>query len=262
MSLIWKLQVTSLEVIFKHSTRSVWFGTFKKWRSVAIVVVMDLRDSKRAKQGDRGYTSGSPPSSRPSSLDAPASASKGLVASSSAASPSDEGEIKATSSESRSSAAARSHSSTKRGCPSGLAYSSAPWLGLHRLRPSPTGAATLSFRLRGPLASLISRDESLQPPALCRWPLPLLRRHRPWSSPLQISLGGPKPQGSPGPRILTISWTRESLVLTSALIKLAKGHGTSEEVPLAPGVVAAAPQEGVRCTCWARVRSPVDRLPN
>ncbi|KAJ8432915.1 hypothetical protein Cgig2_004589 [Carnegiea gigantea] len=63
--------------------------------------------------GNKGYTSGSPRSSHPSSSDAPASTSKGLVASSSAALPSYEGGINSTSSGSRPSTATRSHSSTK-----------------------------------------------------------------------------------------------------------------------------------------------------
>ncbi|KAJ8423410.1 hypothetical protein Cgig2_020947 [Carnegiea gigantea] len=114
--------------------------------------------------GDKGYTSSSLLSSRSSSSDTPASASKGLAASSSAASPSDEGGINSTSSESRPSAAAHSRLSTKR--------------------------SVSDIERRAPLAV-----GTLQPP------LPLRRRHQPWPSPPRRPSGGPKPQGSPGPRI-------------------------------------------------------------
>ncbi|KAJ8437036.1 hypothetical protein Cgig2_025883 [Carnegiea gigantea] len=110
-----------------------------------------------------GYTSSSPPSSRSSSLDAPASASKGLIASSSAASPLDEGGINSTSLGSRPSAASKYRSfensparlarpcRDRRGCPSNLTDSPAPWPGLHQPQPSPTSAAAPSFRFRDPL---------------------------------------------------------------------------------------------------------------
>ncbi|KAJ8452456.1 LOW QUALITY PROTEIN: hypothetical protein Cgig2_000045 [Carnegiea gigantea] len=59
------------------------------------------RKEKKKKEKERGYTLGSPLSSRPSPSEAPASASKGLVASSPAPSPSLKGGINSTSSGSR-----------------------------------------------------------------------------------------------------------------------------------------------------------------
>ncbi|KAJ8419882.1 LOW QUALITY PROTEIN: hypothetical protein Cgig2_000619 [Carnegiea gigantea] len=166
-----------------------------------------------------GYTSGSPPSSRPSSSDTPASASKGLVASSSAASPSDEEGINSTSSGSRPSAAAYLHSSTKhrpqntdrlrirlqglarpcggrRGRPSGLADSPAPWPGPHQSRPSPADAASL---FHGPLGPLGASYNAFAAGTL-RPPLPPGQRPQPLLSPPRTPLGGLKPQGRPSPR--------------------------------------------------------------
>ncbi|KAJ8437505.1 hypothetical protein Cgig2_007482 [Carnegiea gigantea] len=162
----------------------------------------------KVKQVKGGYTSGSPSSSRLSSSDPPASASKGFVASSPPASPSDEGGINSTSSRSRPSAAAPRPCRGRRGSSSGPADSPAPWLGQHRSWLSPAGAATLSFRLRDPqdmpvASHSVSDIERRAPPdsSTPQQPLPLLRRHRPWPSPLQIPLGGLKSRGKLAPRI-------------------------------------------------------------
>ncbi|KAJ8420669.1 LOW QUALITY PROTEIN: hypothetical protein Cgig2_025353 [Carnegiea gigantea] len=177
------------------------------------------------------YMSGSPLSSCSSSLDAPASASKGLVALSSVASPSDEGGINSTSSGSRPFAADRLRLFTKhrpqntscpqirpqglarpyggiQGCRSGLAGSLAPWLGPHQRRPSPADAAALSSQSRGPLGppvashsvSGIGRRAPLAP-ALRDSLHPLGQRPQPWLSPPRTPLGGPKSQRPPSPRI-------------------------------------------------------------
>ncbi|KAJ8449496.1 hypothetical protein Cgig2_002293 [Carnegiea gigantea] len=123
------------------------------------------------KTAGRDYTSGSPPSSCSSPSEAPALASRGLVASSSTTSPSVKGGIKSTSSRSRPFAAARSRSSTKPrnnghletrwqgsaqpcrgilGCQSDLAVSPPPWLGPHQPQPSPADAAALSCQPHRP----------------------------------------------------------------------------------------------------------------
>ncbi|KAJ8420066.1 hypothetical protein Cgig2_029000 [Carnegiea gigantea] len=123
--------------------------------------------------GDGDYTSGSPPSSCSSPSDAPALASKGLVVSSPAASPSDEGGINSTSSGSRPSTAARSHSSTK-----------------HRpLGPPATSHNVFGSGRRAPLAAGTPQQPS--PPG---------QRPQPWLSPPRIPLGSPRRQGLPSPR--------------------------------------------------------------
>ncbi|KAJ8420208.1 hypothetical protein Cgig2_025832 [Carnegiea gigantea] len=151
----------------------------------------------------------------------------------------------------------------RRGSPSGLADSPAPWLGLHRPQPSAAGAAAPFFGLRGPLGLPVASHSTS----------PSDSRHSataftPFAkaSAMAISssetLGGSEALGAARSQDLAISWTRESLMLTSALIKLAKGHEVSEEAPLAPAVMAPTPGEGVGCTCWAGVRSPDDRIPD
>jgi len=45
-------------------------------------------------------------------------------------------------------------------------------------------------------------------------------------------------------------------------MKLVEGRGVSEEAPLATGVTALVPWEGVGCACLAGVRSPDVRLPD
>ncbi|KAJ8445934.1 LOW QUALITY PROTEIN: hypothetical protein Cgig2_009863 [Carnegiea gigantea] len=218
------------------------------------------------------YTLGSPPSSRPSPSDAPASASRGLVASSLAASPSGKGGINSTSSGSRPSAAAHSCSSTKcrpqntshpkirlqglvrpcgdiQGCRSGPAGSLAPWLGPHQPQPSLADAAALSFRLHGPLGLLatshsVSDIKRALPAAGTLW-RPLTTSTMAISS--LETFGGPKAPVATKSQDLTISWMRESLTLGSALMELMEGRGVSEEAPLTTGVTALAPLEGVWC---------------
>ncbi|KAJ8427296.1 hypothetical protein Cgig2_002208 [Carnegiea gigantea] len=113
----------------------VRFGDKTKFKSLEVdFLVVDV---PMTYNGDGDYTSGSPPSSCLSSSDVPASASKGLVASSLVASPSDKGGINSTSSGSWPSTAVYSRSSTKRRCRCGLAGSPAPWLpGLDRISRS------------------------------------------------------------------------------------------------------------------------------
>ncbi|KAJ8421339.1 hypothetical protein Cgig2_019204 [Carnegiea gigantea] len=190
-------------------TRSVWkpnleacskcspwmrFGDKSKFKSLEVdFLVADVptaynpvpkqkAKTSTSKIGGRGLHVGSPPSLGPSSSDAPALASKGLVASSSAASPSDEGGINSTSSGSRPSAATRSRLSIK--CRSSensparvsktlrsLAGRPAPWLGPHQPRPSLADAVALSFRFCGPVvlpaaSHSVSDIERQVPPAI------------------------------------------------------------------------------------------------
>ncbi|KAJ8433412.1 LOW QUALITY PROTEIN: hypothetical protein Cgig2_026676 [Carnegiea gigantea] len=173
-----KNKFKNLEVDFLVVDVPTTYNVIVGWPTLHRVKAVPLPKQKMKtninKKGDGDYTSGLPPSSCPSSSDAPASASRGLVASSSAASPSDKGGIDSTSSGSRPFAATRSRSSTKhrpqntgrsqihlqglarlcggiQGCRSGLAGSPPPWLRPHQPRPSPADAAALSSRSRGPL---------------------------------------------------------------------------------------------------------------
>ena len=57
-----------------------------------------------------------------------------------------------------------------------------------------------------------------------------------------------------------MSWTRESLMLGSALMKLLEGREECKEAPPATAVEAPATRVGVWCPCPAAVRSPEDRL--
>ncbi|KAJ8437091.1 LOW QUALITY PROTEIN: hypothetical protein Cgig2_016445 [Carnegiea gigantea] len=260
----WKAQLRSAQQVLTkvNSTRMIRlpmrFGDKSKFKSLDVdFLVVDI---PTAYNGDGDYTSGSPPSSRPSSSDAPASASKGLVASSSAASPSDEGGINSTSSGSRPSAVAHSCLSIKcrpqnighlkirlrglarpcggsRGRRSGLAGSPAPCLdrisrGLLQL--------TLQLFLFGlPAAShSVSNIERRAPPAAdtLRRPLPLWQRHQPWPSPPRRPLGGLKPQGPPSPR--------RELDARVPLDEVGEGCRVNEQAPLATGFAAPAPLEG------------------
>ncbi|KAJ8429579.1 LOW QUALITY PROTEIN: hypothetical protein Cgig2_023785 [Carnegiea gigantea] len=168
--------------------------------------------------GLRGYTSGSLPSVQPSSSDAPASASKGLVASSSTVAHSDEGGINSTSSGSRSSATTCSRLSTKRRlhntghlrirlqglarpyggrqvCSSGFADSPGP----HQSRPSPADAVSI---FHGPLGPPRTSHYAfgigkrvLPAVGTLRRPSPPGERPLPLPSPPRTPLGGPKPLG-------------------------------------------------------------------
>ncbi|KAJ8431789.1 LOW QUALITY PROTEIN: hypothetical protein Cgig2_027957 [Carnegiea gigantea] len=190
----------------------VHFGDKNKFKSLEVdFLVVDVPTAHNVIIGrptlrrDGDYTSGSPLSSRSSSLDVLASASKGLVPSSSATPPLDKGRINSTSSRSRPFAAARSHSSTKcrpqnighpqirpqgsarpcggiRGCRTGLAGSPAPW----QPQSSPAGAAAPS-RSHGPLgpptaSHSVSGIERRASPAVGtpRQPLPPRQRPQPW----------------------------------------------------------------------------------
>ncbi|KAJ8423667.1 LOW QUALITY PROTEIN: hypothetical protein Cgig2_009288 [Carnegiea gigantea] len=73
---------------------------------------------------------------------------------------------------------------------------------------------------------------------------------------------GSEAPGAARSQDLTISWTRESLTLASALMKLAEGRGVSQEAPLATGVTAPVPWEGVGRACLAGVRFPDLRFPD
>ncbi|KAJ8435397.1 hypothetical protein Cgig2_009648 [Carnegiea gigantea] len=94
--------------------------------------------------------------------------------------------------------------------------------------------------LRPLTTSLILRDESLQPPALCNGLYPLAKTLAMAIS-FSETFGGSEAPGAARSQDLTISWTRESLTLASALMKMAEGRGVSKEPPLAPGVAAPAP---------------------
>ncbi|KAJ8419878.1 LOW QUALITY PROTEIN: hypothetical protein Cgig2_007494 [Carnegiea gigantea] len=132
-------------------------------------------------------------------------------------------------------------------------------------RPSPAVAVALSFRFYGPLSllpltvSMISRDEPLQPPAL-RDGLYPFGKDISHGHLLLGDLGWSEAPGAAKSQDLTISWMRKSLTIRSALMKLAEGHGMSEEAPLATRVAAPVPLEGVGGACLAGVRSPDDRL--
>ncbi|KAJ8441079.1 hypothetical protein Cgig2_020370 [Carnegiea gigantea] len=206
------------------------------------------------KTGGRGLRVGLSAVSRSSSSDASGSASKVLVASSSAASPSDEGRINSTSLggppqqpvQARPQSARRRQNTNhlkiclqglarpygdRRGCPSDLADSRATWPRLHQPWPYPTGIVAPSFRSCGPL-DLPTTSYSVPD----RETSPSSRRHHATAftplaktSAMAISsseiFGGYEAPGAARSDDLTTSWTRESLMLTSALIKLAEGRG-------------------------------------
>ncbi|KAJ8433088.1 LOW QUALITY PROTEIN: hypothetical protein Cgig2_014136 [Carnegiea gigantea] len=229
----------------------------------------------RKYHGPGGYTSGSPPSSRPSSSDAPASASKGLVASSSPhprteerTPPPRDRVLPQQLVRARQQSAGRPQNTRcmrirlqgsarpcgdRRGFPSGLAASvEAP-----------------SFRARGPryrpvASHSISDIERRAPPAAGspQRPSPPFAK----TSAIAISSSeifrGSEASGFASSQDLIISWTRVSFMLASALMKLAEGCEVNDKVPPAPRVAAPAPWEGVGRACGVGIRSPEDRHPD
>ncbi|KAJ8421719.1 LOW QUALITY PROTEIN: hypothetical protein Cgig2_015073 [Carnegiea gigantea] len=195
----------------------VCFGNKIKFKSLKVdFLVADVptaynviigRPTLHRRDGD--YTSGYPPSSCSSFSDAPASASKGLVASSPAASPSDEGGINSTSS-GVNTTLRRYPRASERPC----------WW------PSPIS----------PLQLPALRD-SLHPSGEDLSHNYLLLKH----------LGRSEAPGDAKSQDLTMSWTRKSRTPGSALMKLAEGRGVIEEALLATRVTAPAVFEGVWC---------------
>ncbi|KAJ8427206.1 hypothetical protein Cgig2_004365 [Carnegiea gigantea] len=117
---------------------------------------------------------------------------------------------------------------------SGLTGRPAPWLGPHQLRPSPAGATALSFRSRGSLGPLAASVMAFTP----------LAKTLAMAISSSETFGGSEAPGAAKSQDLTISWTRESLTLGSALMTLAEGRGVSEEAPLTTEVTTPMPLEG------------------
>ncbi|KAJ8433849.1 hypothetical protein Cgig2_032060 [Carnegiea gigantea] len=198
----WKAQLRSAQQVLTAEVQLITTKTKTKNKT-------NTNKTKGGEEKTRGgfYTSDSPSSSCSSSSEAPASVSRGLVASSSAISPSVEGGINSTSLGLRPSRAhphsegrprsnchpethwpgsARPYGGT-RGCQSGLAGISPPLLGPHKPRPSPADATALPSRSHGcpdPPAVFRSPVGTARraPPAAStpQQPSPLERRPRPW----------------------------------------------------------------------------------
>ncbi|KAJ8435554.1 hypothetical protein Cgig2_015409 [Carnegiea gigantea] len=215
------------------------------------------RGERRRQEGAGGYTLGSPPSSCSSFSEAPASASRGVVASFPASLPLAEGGINSTSLGSWP-AGAHPHSGGK------LRSSYLPetrW-------PGSSGPC--------PVLSASQASRSACSFSQCRWyraTSPSSLRHSataltPWwkTSAMAISssviLGGSEVVGVTRSQDLTMSWTRESLAAGFALMKLAEGRRAIGEEPPITWDATPAVLEGARCSCMSGVRSPDDRLPD
>ncbi|KAJ8419823.1 LOW QUALITY PROTEIN: hypothetical protein Cgig2_013317 [Carnegiea gigantea] len=167
-----------------------------------VVNVPTAYNGGKEKTRGGGYTSVSPPSSCSSSSEAPASASRGLVASSPAISRSVKEGINSTSSGSR--PFAGQHDLAKvAGC-----VRAALLLGLHQPRPSPVDDATLSSRSHGRLdppalfhSAVGTARRAPLPAGTPQQPLPLERRPRPWLLLPWSPWGDVKPHELPSPRI-------------------------------------------------------------
>ncbi|KAJ8434638.1 LOW QUALITY PROTEIN: hypothetical protein Cgig2_032916 [Carnegiea gigantea] len=250
----------------------VHFGNKNKFRSLEVdFLVVDVPTTynviigrpalHRVKAvGTGGYASGSPSPSCSSPLDAAASASKGSVAS-------DKLHLLRVAS--------------LRSSPLTLVHKAQVSLkitvifklarkGQHNLAEVFEGAgAALPVHLEPLTAPLVLGDESLQPSAFCNGFTP-----RANTSAIAISssdtLGGSEAPGAIKSQDLT--WTKESLTLGSALIKLVEGRAMREEVLPATGLLplwkeSGAPAEqgfvprttgfsaGERPACWSSLPS-------